>query len=129
MNNSNWESLTLSAKRKKNWKISRLKITKKAINNDLANGLIEDLNRNGFWTISNDSLSDNKRIVNDSTITRFAKYDGITYKFEMLKGSQLRIIEAYEPEYFFQKIPEITTRKRFIESRDLFEKTLITNSY
>jgi hypothetical protein len=46
--------------------------------------------------------------------------DGTTFRFEVFSDGDFRLIEAYEPEYYLKRIPEIRIRENFIRGANLF---------
>ena len=97
----------------------------KTLENLSVSQLLNDLTKNAFWALNNDSLNQTgvfERVAqNGDTITRFASIDdGINYRFDLLKDNNLRSIESYEPEYFLTQFPNMSSRKIFIRNRDIF---------
>lgn len=87
--------------------------------------LLSALNCNDFWTLNNDSLNQSRiietRIENGDTINRKASIsDGINYRFDILSKTKLRVIESYEPDYFFKLFPDMVDRSKFLKNRDTF---------
>ena len=87
--------------------------------------LLLNLGSNNFWSLNNDSLNQSRlyliRILNGDTTFRTASIsDGINYRFDILNKTRLRVIESYEPDYFFELFPDMIERRKFIKSRDTF---------
>ena len=75
-----------------------------------------------FWKLESDSLNITKVDNSDGTVSKYSMSDGINFKVEILQGNNFRIIESYEPEYFFSKMPEIKDREIFIQGKVEIEK-------
>ena len=127
LNKSKWERLNLSYRKKNNGTFSKPVIAKATYDTDLANKLIQDLSILSFWNLNTDSLNIRQKRLNDSTELTYSFSDGVNYKFEILKGNNYMIIDAYEPEFFLKKIPEIKEREKFIKARQAFEIALKNN--
>jgi hypothetical protein len=90
------------------------------INCDSAKYIVEYLNDAGFYLLNRDTLNINKRKIDDKKVEMFSVEDGVNYKFEIISKNDFLIIESYEPEYLFKKLPELTSRGTFIKCRDWF---------
>jgi hypothetical protein len=119
-----WSLITLTSKRKKNGEFTKPSIRIDYFDNNGGQILLSQLNQTNFWALERDSLNIKHRQNPDSTKTEFSLSDGVNFRFEILTKEGFRIIEAYEPEYFFEKIPEIKARQRFIINRDIFRTIL-----
>ena len=115
-----WNYYSLWSKKKKNGNWSTLKMKRKSINQDLGDLLINYLDDKELLSLSNDCLNNNEIIVNDSIVRQMTISDGINYKFEIIKNGKLKIIEAYEPEYYLEVKPSSNCRRTFIDWTNKF---------
>jgi hypothetical protein len=117
-----WEAIQIVSKKKKKGKI-KSEILKYSFESDSAKQLITKLTKLGFWTFDRELLNLKTVSVNDSIARTFHIDDGVNYKFEILTKDAYRIIESYEPESYFNKFPQMTIRKEFIDCMQLFIQT------
>ena len=115
-----WFKGYLSSQLLKSGKWTYPKVKFKEVDPDSASSIVNYLKTAGLFKLSQDSLKITKKRINDSVYTAFSLSDGVNYKFEMLNKDKLTIIEAYEPEYFLQRIPDINAMAAFIKYRDWF---------
>jgi hypothetical protein len=119
-----WSSITFASTRKKNgdFRIPTIRIN--SFDNDKAQLLLNQMDQLDFWTLNSDSLNITQRENPDSTATTYTLSDGANYKFEIMTTEGYKVIEAYEPEYFLEKLPEIKIRQKFINGRNIFKTAL-----
>ena len=115
-----WFKGYLSSQRLKSGKWTYPKVKFKEVDPDSARNIVNYLKAVGLFKLNQDSLKITKKHVNDNQTMAFSRSDGINYKFELLNKDTLTTIEAYEPEYFLSKLPEIKSRELFIKYRDWF---------
>ncbi|MCP2045265.1 hypothetical protein [Pontibacter sp. HSC-36F09] len=115
-----WDLITLASKKKKNGDFRKPKIRVSSFDNNKAQLLLNQLDHLSFWTLSSDSLNITQREDPDSTLTTYTLYDAANYKFEIMTKEGYKIIEAYAPDHFLEKLPEIKSRQKFIAGRDIF---------
>ncbi|MBD1399019.1 hypothetical protein H9Q13_17755 [Pontibacter sp. JH31] len=119
-----WNSITLASKKKKNGDFRKPTIKVNSYDKENAQLLLSQLDQLGFWTLNSDSLNITQRENPDSTVTAYTLSDAANYKFEIMTKEDYKIIEAYTPEHFLEKLPEIKSRQKFITGRDIFKKAL-----
>jgi hypothetical protein len=78
-----------------------------------------------LWTLNNDSLNQSRlypfRIRNGDTIFRTASvFDDIYYRFDVSTRSRARVIASYAPDHFLELFPDMTERRKFVNSREIF---------
>ena len=117
-----WEAIQIVSTKKKKGKI-KLETKKYSFESDSAKKLIANLTKHGFWTFDRDLLNQKTVSLNDSIARTFHIDDGVNYKFEIFTKDAYRIIESYEPERYFNKFPQMTIRKEFIDCMQLFIQT------
>ncbi|MEP6612828.1 MAG: hypothetical protein ABJA76_13110 [Mucilaginibacter sp.] len=115
-----WFKGYLSSQHLKSGKWTYPRVKFKEVDPDSATFIAKYLNSEGFYTLNNASLNITTRQVNGK-VQHFSLSDAVNYKFEILVGDKLAIIQSYAPAYFFEKIPEDTARAAFIKYRDWFE--------
>ncbi|MES2429079.1 MAG: hypothetical protein V4560_19010 [Bacteroidota bacterium] len=101
-------------------------IKRELIDKRKADSILSVFNNNNFWTLNNDTLSINKfgkyydadahRYVD----RQFDVSDGSADVFTVISKKEYLIVSAYEPEYYFEVLPEIKQRGRFINSKRAF---------
>ncbi|QXV66192.1 hypothetical protein INP83_03620 [Mucilaginibacter sp. 21P] len=113
---------TMICKRKvdKSWLAPVLKM--KPANTKKAKVIIDKLNEANLWKIKTDSLNNQIHHNADGYSVASSLSDGTNYRFELIAGDKFIAIEAYEPDWFAEKLPEYTQRKQFIKIRDEFLK-------
>jgi hypothetical protein len=121
LRNGKWHYITQG---KNNKKSLMPRMTSKKIDNDLGNNLLDKLNQISFWSLSSDSLNIRTRKIDDSTSTLYSRTDGVNYRFEIFTKGDYRVIQAYEPDYYLEKIPEVVSRETFVDARKAFKDLL-----
>lgn len=119
-----WSLITLASKKKKSGEFRKPTIKVSSYDKDKAQLLLNQLDQIGFWTLSTDSLNITQRENPDSTVMRYTLSDAVNYKFEIMTKEGYKVIEAYAPEHFLEKLPEIKSRQKFIIGRDIFKTAL-----
>ncbi|WP_206684043.1 hypothetical protein [Pontibacter beigongshangensis] len=119
-----WSLITLVSKRKKNGDFRKPTIRVSSFEKDKAQLLLNQLDQLSFWTLNSDSLNITRRENPDSTVTTYTISDAVNYKFEVMTKEGYKVIEAYAPEHFLEKLPEIKSRQKFIIGRDIFKTAL-----
>jgi len=120
LNKGRWYRGYLFSEQLKSGKWTYPKIRFEEVDADSAMAMIGYLNKAGLYTLSQDSLNIDTKIVDEDKVRKFSVSDGVNYKFEILYKNELAIVEAYSPEYLLSKLPEIKTREAFIKCRDWF---------
>ncbi|MFB9077514.1 hypothetical protein ACFFLS_18620 [Flavobacterium procerum] len=97
----------------------------KDVNSSKVNKLLAKFKENDFWKLKNDSLNQTRIIQTyidggDTIRKKAVITDGKNYVFNVLTRNNARKIQSYYPEYFVKLFPDMTDRKKFIESRDYF---------
>jgi hypothetical protein len=118
LKNGKWYYIS---KRQTNKKSLKARMKTKQIDSSLGNNLLDSLNQISFWSLNSDSLNIKTRKIDDSTSTLYSISDGINYSFEIFNKVNYRKIQAYEPEYYLRKIPEIKSRQTFVDARKMFK--------
>jgi hypothetical protein len=90
-----------------------------------ADSVLNVLNTNKFWELSNDTLAITTRLYYDQDLHKMRRggiivSDGSTDVFEILSKDALVMISAFEPETYFKDLPQIKQRGRFINSKRAF---------
>ncbi len=121
----NWDKITLVIKKNKKGNFLKPNIKKEKFSEQIAENLIAGLTSKSFWNLNRDSLNNDK--VEDKktgTIHKYSLSDGTDFRFEIIKNTEFLLIDAYEPEYYLKKIPEVISRKTFISCANLFINVL-----
>lgn len=119
-----WSFLTLFASRRKNGNLTFPIIKEQWIPEAPVLFLLNQLSEINFWALRNDSLNIQTRQVNETTTEIFNLSDGVNERFEVMTRTGYHVIQAYEPAYYLENLPEITCRKTFILGRNLFQTIL-----
>ena len=127
LKDSGWFRLSLTSRKKKDGSFTKPTIIKKKINETSGEIILNQLQEIGFFTLDRDSLNIKTKLINDSISEHYTTSDGVNYRFEILSEENFRVIEAYEPEYFLEKLPEFKKRQKFIIGRNLY-KTIYKNT-
>jgi len=120
LNKGIWYKGYLSSQLLKSGKWTYPKVRFKKIDPDSAKAIVDYVDSSGLLMLSRDSLRITDRIVGGKRYPHSLS-DGVNYKFEILVKNELETIEAYAPDFFLEKIPEIKTRAEFIKFREWFE--------
>jgi hypothetical protein len=91
-------------------------------NQNLCDSIWMKLIGSRLLSMDNDSLNIRNKKLNDSTTISKQIDDGVNYQFVLKAQNSLRIMECYEPESYYQWLPEITVRKYFIECLNIYAK-------
>ncbi|MDB5196900.1 MAG: hypothetical protein JWP88_1271 [Flaviaesturariibacter sp.] len=81
---------------------------------DSAIHLLNELTKVGFWTMNNDSLAFNPVKAGVNT------FDRPTHRFEILRNTEYRIVQAYAPDVFYKRVPQSLPHERFLLCEALF---------
>lgn len=87
-----------------------------------AKKIVNHLKNTGFFSLDRDSLDISGRPKSGRYTTKYSRTDGVNYRFEIIVGNELLIVESYEPEFFLEKMPELRQRAQFVKDRDWFLK-------
>jgi len=128
-NTSNkWEKITLTSKRKKDGSWTKPRIQIKGINEQQVETTLDNLSRDSFWDLDRRHLTNITYKDADSVLHKVSRSDGVNYRIEIFTKEKFRVIEAYEPEYYLDKMPEKRQREVFINSRKQIEALLINGT-
>ena len=108
------------SKRRKNNSWSKPRIKFEEISKDSADFILNYLSDAGFFGLNRDTLNINHRSISDKKDEVFSVQDGVNYRFEILTKSTFTIVESYQPDYFFEQLPEFKSRGLFIKCRNWF---------
>jgi len=86
------------------------------------NNLLEELNKKGFFNLTNGSLNIRGRDNGDGTRSEIQISDGHTYVFEIIKDDNYKRLYSYCPEYYLKSFPEMKHRKLFLECLNIFRE-------
>lgn len=110
--------IRLKRDNKGKWSVPSVKIKK--VIADSAKAIVNYLDASGLWQLNADSLNNQTAKMPDGKTQELTLYDGTNYRFELIKPQSVLMVNAYDPEYFAEMIPEYLGRKKFVRLKDWF---------